>query len=84
METHIEGGVNDTLLSKIPDIASKSLLGKGDQYLFTKDLRDRGATIFQLSTQDNIEIIGNFPNILGFYFEGNLINLQETAQWSKR
>lgn len=77
METHIEGNVNDTMLSKIPDIASKSLLGKADRYSLAKDQGDKEATIFQLSTQDNIKVIGKFPNILGFYFEGNLINLED-------
>ncbi|MGR9050498.1 hypothetical protein ACQ4XT_17845 [Halobacillus faecis] len=78
LETHIEGNVNRNLIQKIPEISSKILVGSGNGFSTTKgDISDQHPTIFQINMNSKINLIGKFPNVLGFYLEGNLVNLEE-------
>ena len=78
LETHIEGHVNNQLIQKIPELSSKILVGRSNGYSTTKrDISDQNPTIFQINMNQKFHLIGKFPNVLGFYFEGNLVNLEE-------
>ncbi|WBX81278.1 hypothetical protein PD280_06030 [Virgibacillus salarius] len=80
IESHIEGMASEKLISKIPDLSSKAFTGnKGQFSTYYNDFTDQLPTIFQLDStpETNVNIIGKFPNILGFYIEGNILNLEE-------
>jgi len=82
METHLEGrdgDISKELIRRIPQISSKALTGRQDSYSLTKEdnIDSKSKQIFQLHSNSGLTIIGKHPNVLGFYFEENIVNLQE-------
>jgi len=63
----------------MPNIISEALLGQKNQFaLYTDTTPGAVSGIIQLTSDSKVKVIGKHPNVLGFYFEGNLVNLEDS------